>query len=93
MKTIEITTLPEIVFAHQYGGDDYTNKFYPHSCRLEISYMAEGELTFYTDGVKITAKKGDIVALIGKGHEDYQDIKGVKYHFCEEEIILNYMVK
>ena len=38
-----------------------------------------------------TAKKGDIVALIGKGHEDYQEIKGVKYYFCEEEIILNHL--
>ncbi len=37
------------------------------------------------------AKKGDIIALIGKGHEDYQDIKGVKYHFCEEQIILDYL--
>lgn len=37
------------------------------------------------------AKKGDIVALIGKGHEDYQDIKGVKYKFCEEQIILDHL--
>ena len=33
------------------------------------------------------AKPGDIVALIGKGHETYQDVKGVKTYFCEEEII------
>ena len=39
------------------------------------------------------ARKGDIVALIGKGHEDYQDIKGVKYHFCEEQIILDYLAR
>lgn len=37
--------------------------------------------------------KDDIVALIGKGHEEYQDIKGVKYHFSEEEIILEYLEK
>lgn len=37
------------------------------------------------------AKKGDIIALIGKGHEDYQEIKGVKYQFCEEQIILDYI--
>lgn len=36
-------------------------------------------------------QKGDIVALIGKGHENYQDIKGVKYPFCEEKIILDYL--
>ena len=77
MKTIEITTLPEIVFAHQYGGDDYTNKFYPHSCRLEISYMVEGELTFYTDGVKITAKKGDITFLT---YERITEVKSRGHH-------------
>lgn len=36
-------------------------------------------------------QKGDIVALIGKGHENYQDIKGIKYPFCEEKIILDYL--
>ncbi len=34
---------------------------------------------------------GDIVALIGKGHEEYQEIKGVKYHFSEEEIVAAYL--
>ena len=34
---------------------------------------------------------GDIVALIGKGHEEYQEIKGVKYHFSEEEIVAKYV--
>lgn len=30
---------------------------------------------------------GDIIVLAGKGHEDYQEIKGVKYHFDEREVI------
>lgn len=38
-----------------------------------------------------TACPGDIVALIGKGHETYQDVMGKKYYFCEEEIILEYL--
>lgn len=38
-----------------------------------------------------TAQKGDIVALIGKGHETYQDVKSVKRYFCEEEIIKDYV--
>lgn len=33
------------------------------------------------------AKKGDIILLLGKGHEDYQEIKGVKYHMDERELI------
>ena len=33
------------------------------------------------------AKDGDIIVLAGKGHEDYQEIRGVKYHMDEREII------
>ncbi len=33
------------------------------------------------------AQDGDIIVLAGKGHEDYQEIKGIKYHFDEREII------
>jgi UDP-N-acetylmuramoyl-L-alanyl-D-glutamate--2,6-diaminopimelate ligase len=33
------------------------------------------------------ALDGDIVVLAGKGHEDYQEIKGVKYHMDERELI------
>ena len=33
------------------------------------------------------AQDGDIVVLAGKGHEDYQEIKGVKYHLDEREVI------
>ena len=32
-------------------------------------------------------EKGDIIVLAGKGHEDYQEIKGVKYHMDERELI------
>jgi UDP-N-acetylmuramoyl-L-alanyl-D-glutamate--2,6-diaminopimelate ligase len=31
------------------------------------------------------AKKGDVILIAGKGHEDYQDIKGVKHHFDDKE--------
>lgn len=33
------------------------------------------------------AKDGDVIVLAGKGHEDYQEIKGVKYHMDERELI------
>ncbi len=33
------------------------------------------------------AQKGDMIVLLGKGHENYQEIKGVKYHFDEREAI------
>ena len=33
------------------------------------------------------AQVGDAILVAGKGHENYQDIKGVKYHFDDKEII------
>ena len=32
-------------------------------------------------------KRGDIILVAGKGHEDYQEIKGVKHHFDDREVI------
>ena len=34
-----------------------------------------------------SARPGDVVLLTGKGHEDYQEIKGVKYHFDDAEVV------
>ena len=33
------------------------------------------------------AKKGDVILIAGKGHEDYQEIKGVKHHFDDREVV------
>ncbi len=32
-------------------------------------------------------QEGDVIILAGKGHEDYQEIKGVKHHMDERELI------
>lgn len=37
------------------------------------------------------AKKGDVILVAGKGHEDYQDIKGVKHHFDDHEVVRKYL--
>ena len=37
------------------------------------------------------AKEGDIIALIGKGHEEYQEIKGVKHFFSEEQVVREHL--
>ncbi|MDF2538778.1 MAG: hypothetical protein K0S76_1799 [Herbinix sp.] len=39
------------------------------------------------------AREGDVIVLAGKGHEDYQEIKGVKYHMDEREIICDIVRK
>ncbi|HCM11731.1 MAG TPA: UDP-N-acetylmuramoyl-L-alanyl-D-glutamate--2,6-diaminopimelate ligase, partial [Lachnospiraceae bacterium] len=33
------------------------------------------------------AEEGDVIVLAGKGHEDYQEIKGVKHHMDERDLI------
>lgn len=35
------------------------------------------------------AAPGDVVLVAGKGHEDYQEIQGVKHHFDDREVILS----
>ncbi|MBE5957811.1 MAG: UDP-N-acetylmuramoyl-L-alanyl-D-glutamate--2,6-diaminopimelate ligase [Lachnospiraceae bacterium] len=35
----------------------------------------------------LNAKDGDVIVLAGKGHEDYQEINGVKHHMDERELI------
>ena len=34
-----------------------------------------------------TAQPGDVIVLAGKGHEDYQEIKGVK-HAMDERVLI-----
>ena len=33
------------------------------------------------------AEKGDVILIAGKGHEDYQEVKGVKHHFDDREVV------
>ena len=37
------------------------------------------------------ANKGDVILIAGKGHEDYQEIKGVKHHFDDHEVVREVM--
>lgn len=37
------------------------------------------------------AGKGDVVLIAGKGHEDYQEVKGVKHHFDDKEVVKEIM--
>lgn len=36
------------------------------------------------------SKDGDVILVAGKGHEDYQEINGVKYHLSDKEIVQKY---
>jgi UDP-N-acetylmuramoyl-L-alanyl-D-glutamate--2,6-diaminopimelate ligase len=35
----------------------------------------------------LLAQAGDIVLIAGKGHENYQEVKGIKHHFDDREIV------
>lgn len=39
----------------------------------------------------LLAKRGDVVLIAGKGHENYQDIKGVKHHFDDREVVREFI--
>ena len=39
------------------------------------------------------AEKGDFVLIAGKGHETYQEIRGVKHHFDDREVVCDAMSK
>ena len=54
--------------------------------KLYTEYDVDSEAFFKKYGIE-NAKTGDIIVLAGKGHEDYQEIRGVKYHMDEREII------
>lgn len=54
---------------------------------------AEGEYITIIDRAEAiryaieNAKEGDVIVLAGKGHEDYQEIKGKKHHMDERELV------
>lgn len=60
---------------------------------LEGVHKADGKYVTIADRKEAiyycmaNALDGDIIVLAGKGHEDYQEIKGVKYHMDERELI------
>lgn len=58
-----------------------------YDCPYEVIYDRKEAIEHLLD----ISKPGEIVALIGKGHETYQEAKGVKRYFSEEEIIKDYM--
>ena len=44
-------------------------------------------ITQQLQGFGISAKPEDIILVAGKGHENYQEIKGVKHHFDDKEVL------
>jgi UDP-N-acetylmuramoyl-L-alanyl-D-glutamate--2,6-diaminopimelate ligase len=67
-----------------------------------IAAIAEGmtrEVNVEVDRAKAIAlavsqaSKGDVVLVAGKGHEDYQEIQGIRYPFSDAEWVQNALKK
>ena len=67
----------EILADMQTGLNDEQHK----RC-LIISHREEAIKTAF-----FLAHKGDIILIAGKGHETYQEIKGIRYHFDDKDVI------
>lgn len=57
----------------------------PESARDKVLAITDRKEAIRT--ALMLAKAGDIVLVAGKGHEDYQEVKGVKHHFDDKEVI------
>ncbi|KAA6302479.1 MAG: 6-diaminopimelate ligase [Candidatus Ordinivivax streblomastigis] len=50
-----------------------------------------GRITDRREAIRMAcllAQTGDVILIAGKGHEDYQEVKGVKTHFDDREVVL-----
>jgi UDP-N-acetylmuramoyl-L-alanyl-D-glutamate--2,6-diaminopimelate ligase len=55
--------------------------------RLKVKRIIDRKQAIYA-AIQQMAQKGDIILVAGKGHENYQDIQGVKHHFDDKEVII-----
>ena len=72
------TEVPEQIIADMEAGVE------PHVRKKVLSIVNRKEAI---RTACMLAKTGDIILVAGKGHEDYQEIKGVKHHFDDKEVI------
>jgi len=69
---------PEAIIAEMQGG-------IPAEKLTKVVSIANRKEAIRT--AFMMAKPGDIILIAGKGHENYQEIKGFKYHFDDREIV------
>lgn len=70
--------VPEDIIADMMAGVEITD-------RKKVLNITDRKEAIRT--ACMLAQKGDIILVAGKGHEDYQEIKGVKHHFDDKEVI------
>jgi UDP-N-acetylmuramoyl-L-alanyl-D-glutamate--2,6-diaminopimelate ligase len=73
---------PIQILAEMRKGIDPAKK----NMSMVITDRKEAIITAYN-----IARSGDMILIAGKGHEKYQDIKGIKHPFDDKEIIAELM--
>lgn len=71
--------MPEQIIADMEAGLD------DNARTRTISIVDRREAIFEASRM---AAPGDVVLVAGKGHEDYQEVKGVKHHFDDREVVM-----
>jgi UDP-N-acetylmuramoyl-L-alanyl-D-glutamate--2,6-diaminopimelate ligase len=54
---------------------------------LKVKRIVDRKEAIHT-AIQLIAKKGDIILVAGKGHENYQDIQGIKHHFDDKQVVM-----
>lgn len=73
---------PEAIINDMYAG-------IPEHCKGKVLKITNREQAINT--AVMLAGPGDVILVAGKGHETYQDVKGVKSHFDDKEIVAKYL--
>jgi UDP-N-acetylmuramoyl-L-alanyl-D-glutamate--2,6-diaminopimelate ligase len=74
------TEKPEAILEDMQAGISVFDNVFTITDRKEAIKLA----------AQLTKTKEDIILIAGKGHETYQEIDGVKYHFDDKEEISKY---
>ena len=84
----------DIKLTHPGAETDYRFGVFLHDMEEGLDEEARKRTLHITDRrqairtAATLAGKGSVILIAGKGHEDYQEIKGVKHHFDDREVIM-----
>ncbi|MGP1717148.1 MAG: UDP-N-acetylmuramoyl-L-alanyl-D-glutamate--2,6-diaminopimelate ligase [Methylophilus sp.] len=98
-KRSEMGRIAGALADHVIVTNDNPRSENPYAIIAAISEGLTREFTMETDRAKAIAlavsraNKGDVVLVAGKGHEDYQEVQGIRYPFSDAEWVLNALKK
>ena len=62
MRTVNITSLPVILFAHKFKAEEYHGSMNKHhNAKIEVAIVTEGELNVKYNGKWYSLKRGDVL--------------------------------